>query len=36
MKTSNNMEILTFEGGLTLRKIEGVGFVTVTLHQPKR
>ena len=27
--------MLTFEGGLNLKKIEAVGFVTVTLHKPK-
>ena len=27
--------MLTFEGGLNLRKIEGDGFGTVTLHQPE-
>ena len=29
-------QTLTFEGGLNLRKIEAAGFVTVTLHEPKR
>ena len=29
-------QMLTFEGGLNLRKIEAVGSVAVTLHQPKR
>ena len=29
-------QMLTFEGSLNLRKIEAVGFVTVTLHEPKR
>ena len=29
-------QMLTFEGGLNLRKIETDGFVTVTPHQPKR
>ena len=28
--------MLTFEGGLNLRKIEAVSSVAVTLHQPKR
>ena len=29
-------QTLTFEGGLNLRKIEAAGFVTATLHEPKR
>ena len=29
-------QMLTFEGGLNLLKIEPVGFFTVTLHQLKR
>ena len=29
-------QMMTFEGGLNLIKIEADGFVTVTLHQPKR
>ena len=28
--------MLTFEGGLNLRKIAADGFVTVILHQPER
>ena len=27
-------QMLTFEGGLDFKKIEAVGFVTVTLHKP--
>ena len=29
-------QMLTFESGLNSRNIETDGFVTVTLHQPKR
>ena len=29
-------QMLTIEDGLNLRKIKADGFVTVTLHQPKR
>ena len=28
--------MLTFKGGLNLRKIETDGFLAVTFHQPKR
>ena len=28
-------QMLTFESGLDLKKIEAVGFVTVTLHKTK-
>ena len=28
-------QMLTFDGGLNFKKIEAVGFVTVTLHKPK-
>ena len=28
-------QMLTFEGGLDFKKIEAVGFVTVTLHKLK-